>query len=106
MAELLQYDLGQGTSIAVEVDVGVSGFDPASPRDYPARAAETFAAAVAQGRRAAEVALEQFQRMATMPDEITMEIGLKLSGQAGAVLAKTASEGHIVLKLVWRPTSA
>lgn len=99
MAELLQYDLGQGTSIA-------SGFDPASPRDHAARAAETLAAAVGPGRRAAEVAFEQFQRMATMPDEITMEIGLKLSGRAGAVLAETASEGHVVLELVWRPTSA
>ena len=106
MAELLHYELDPGTTIAVEIDDDLSGFEAASPRDYPARAAETFSAAVAHGRRAAEAAFEQFRKMAVQPDEITMEIGLKMSGEAGAVLAKTASEGHIVLKLVWRSTSA
>ncbi|MEV6349948.1 CU044_2847 family protein [Actinoplanes sp. NPDC051851] len=103
MAELLHYALDQGTTIAVEVDDDDTGFAEASPGGLPARAAQTFSAAVAHGRRAAEVAFEQFRRMADPPQEITMEIGLKLSGEAGAVLAKTASEGHIVLTLVWRP---
>lgn len=103
MAELLHYDLDPGATIAVEVDDEDSGFEEASPRDYPAQAAKSFAAALEHGRRAAEVAFDQFRKMAVAPDEITMEIGLKMTAEAGAVLAKTASEGHIVLKLVWRP---
>jgi hypothetical protein len=105
MAELVHYVLDPETTIAVEVDDEYSGFEEASPGDFPARAAKSFSAAVAHGRRAVEVAFEQFRSMADAPDEITMEIGLKMSGEAGAVLAKTASEGHIVLKLVWRPAA-
>ena len=105
MAEVLHYVIDQHTTIGVEIDEDDAGFEPAAPGDRPARASETFSAAISHGRRAAEVAFEQFQQMTTKPDEITMEIGLKLAGETGAVLARTASEANIVLKLVWRPTA-
>jgi NTP-dependent ternary system trypsin peptidase co-occuring protein len=105
MAELLRYEVDEITTIAVEVDDDRPGFESASPRDIPARAAEKFSDILASGRRAAEIAFEQFRDMAVKPDEIGMEIGLKITAEAGAVIAKTSSEGHIVLKLVWRPAS-
>ena len=46
MAELLHYDLDPGATIAVEVDDEDSGFEEASPRDYPAQAAKSFTAAL------------------------------------------------------------
>ena len=35
------------------------------------------------------------------PDECELEFGVKFAGEAGAVIAKTSTEGHFVVKLSW-----
>lgn len=35
------------------------------------------------------------------PDEVEVAFGVKLVAQAGAVVAKTATEGHFVVRLRW-----
>ena len=37
------------------------------------------------------------------PDRIELEFGVKLAGAAGAIIAKTAAEGHFTVKLSWAP---
>jgi hypothetical protein len=32
-----------------------------------------------------------------------LEFGVKLAGEAGAIIAKTAAEGHFIVKLTWVP---
>lgn len=104
MADLLYFPLDEQSAIAVEVEPVDRGFEEASPREQM-WSQEQLSAALARGRQAAEQAIEQFRRMKIRPDEIELELGLKLSAEAGVVLAKTATEGHFVLKLAWRPTA-
>ena len=33
-----------------------------------------------------------------------MEFGIKLAGEAGAMIAKTSAEGHFTVRLSWSPT--
>ena len=101
-AALIHFTIDEGTDIAVEVDVDSPGFQPAGTGELAMRAVEQFGTAIGRARRAAEVALDQFTSMSTTPDEIELEMGLTLSAEAGAVLAKTSSEGHLTVKLTWR----
>jgi len=105
VSELLYFPVDAETSIAVEIESDESGFEAAAAKNVRRWSAEQFGAALARGRRAAEEALEQFRSMARPPAEIEIELGVKFVAEAGAVLAKTATEGHLVVKLTWRPTA-
>jgi hypothetical protein len=37
------------------------------------------------------------------PGRIELAFGVKLAGAAGAIIAKTAAEGHFTVKLSWAP---
>jgi hypothetical protein len=39
---------------------------------------------------------------ALAPDQSEIEFGIKLSAEAGVVVAKTAVEGHFNIKLTWK----
>lgn len=45
--------------------------------------------------------MANFREMEVRPDEVQVEFGVKLSAQAGAVIAKTGVEGHLKIKLTW-----
>lgn len=44
--------------------------------------------------------------MAQRPDEITVELGVRLNASVGAVIARSESEGHLTVTLVWRSGNA
>ena len=79
-------------------------------REQPSAALGAAAAinqAVAQSRGAILIALEP-DRLPTIdslralsPDECELEFGVKLAGEAGAVIARTSAEGHFTVKLSW-----
>ena len=105
MNELLQFVIDEETAIAVEVDEETIGLAPVAAGGEPGAgywSTETFSAAISRARRAAEVTLDQFKSMVNGPDEVEMELGIRLSAQSGAVLAKAATEGHIQVRLTWR----
>lgn len=37
------------------------------------------------------------------PDSVEIEFGVKLTAEAGALIAKSSVEGHLVVKLSWSP---
>ncbi|MFE0251205.1 CU044_2847 family protein [Streptomyces sp. NPDC059010] len=71
--------------------------------DGPARAARTFESALDGVRAAAESALRVFRDGSLKPDTVELEFGVKLTAEAGAVIAKGTTEGHLVVKLSWAP---
>lgn len=103
MTDLLFFPIDADTSIAVEIDSDEPGFEEAAPS--PWISPEHFSGAVARGRRAAEEVLKQFRDMTVRPAEIEIEFGLKFAAEAGVVLAKTATEAHLAVKLIWRGTT-
>ena len=46
---------------------------------------------------------EMMRSLAVPPDEISVELGLKLAGSAGFIIAKAGAETHIKLSLKWKP---
>ncbi|WP_334313575.1 CU044_2847 family protein [Streptomyces sp. HD] len=71
--------------------------------DGPARAARTFESALDGVRAAADSALRVFRDGSLKPDTVELEFGVKLTAEAGAVIAKGSTEGHLVVKLSWAP---
>ena len=55
---------------------------------------------------AAERVLARAQQLAAAPSSIELELGIKFNVKTGAVIASTALEGNIRLKLTWTPHAA
>ncbi|SEG53963.1 hypothetical protein SAMN04489712_106128 [Thermomonospora echinospora] len=94
--------------MVVEVDSREPGFTSVSKKpgheihDVQGR----FEEALGNVRGAAVSALRTFRDRTLNPDEVSLEFGVKLNAAAGAVIAKTSAEGHLVVRLTWRHEDA
>ncbi|MFG2648687.1 CU044_2847 family protein [Streptomyces sp. NPDC048436] len=103
MSELMRWESDDGP-VVVEVDSRDPGFRSVSRRSDGSEIHDVeghFGAALGNVRGAAMSALRTFRDQALDPDGIELEFGVKLSAVAGAVIAKTAAEGHLTVKLTW-----
>ncbi|MEV0122469.1 CU044_2847 family protein [Streptomyces sp. NPDC050703] len=103
MTELVRWESDEGP-VVVEVDSGDPGFRQVSRRGEPGGIHEVegrFESALRNVRGAAMSALRTFRERSLDPDAIELEFGVKLSAAAGAVIARTATEGHLTVRLSW-----
>src|SRR6266568_9441374 len=103
MGELIRFDLEDGGTVVVTVADGELGIDRASRTgDAILSAATSFETALSSVRDAAASALRHFKDIPQPPDELSIEFGVQLSAQAGAVIAQTAAAGHLQITLTWQ----
>ncbi|MFC4529451.1 CU044_2847 family protein [Sphaerisporangium dianthi] len=101
MSELMRVPLAGGGQVVVEVSENEPGVRRASRTgDTIDAAVDSLQHALQPIREAAEAALETFRKSG--PDEVEIELGVKLNAEAGAVIAKSSVEGHLNVKLTWR----
>jgi hypothetical protein len=102
VTELVRWETDEGP-VVVEVDTRDPGFTSVSRR--PDReiidVQGHFEDALTGVRDAAVSALRTFRDKTLDPHEVSLEFGVKLNASAGAVIAKTAAEGHLTVKLTW-----
>ncbi|CAM5244295.1 hypothetical protein SALBM135S_05917 [Streptomyces alboniger] len=106
MTELMRWESDEGP-VVVEVDSRDPGFRSVSRRGESGEIHEVegrFESALHNVRGAAVSALRTFRERSLDPDTIELEFGVKLSAAAGAVIAKTSTEGHLTVKLTWTRT--
>ncbi|MDQ0403627.1 hypothetical protein J2S50_002176 [Streptomyces sp. DSM 40167] len=103
MDGLVEFKTGDGVRVVVEGVEDEDGARLVSRGDGPARAARTFEDSLEGVRAAAASALRVFRDGTLRPDAVELEFGVKLSAEAGAVIAKGTAEGHLVVKLSWAP---
>ena len=106
MDGLVEFKTEDGALVVVEDVVTRTGARLVSRGDGPAQAARTFEAALEGVRAAASSALRVFRDGSLRPDAVEIEFGVRLSAEAGAVIAKGTTEGHLVVKLSWSPGQA
>ncbi|MEU2059140.1 CU044_2847 family protein [Streptomyces sp. NPDC013455] len=99
----VEFRTEDGAHVVVEDVVTRSGARLVSRGDGPAQAARTFEGALDGVRAAAAAALRVFRDGSLRPDAVEIEFGVRLSAEAGAVIAKGSAEGHLVVKLSWSP---
>ncbi|HEX4813372.1 MAG TPA: CU044_2847 family protein [Nonomuraea sp.] len=102
MGELQRWESDWGT-VVVEVgdeDAGYASISR-SPGEVVHDVKTRFEDALANVRAAAETAVRAFLDDALDPDEVSLEFGVKLNAEAGAVIAQTPREGHFVVRIGW-----
>ncbi|KUM87952.1 hypothetical protein AQI88_40315 [Streptomyces cellostaticus] len=104
MNRLMEFTTEDGAVVVVEATEGASGTRLVSRGEGSgpaAQAARTFEGTLDGVRSAAQSALRVFRDGSLRPDSVELEFGVKLTAEAGAVIAKGAAEGQLVVKLSW-----
>ena len=118
MTGILVFESRHG-QIAVEVDERVAraaggtddagGLRPkggtATGTDVLAKAPKTFGEAMESLKAYAGALEDVVMGMDLTPSEVAVEIGLKLTGSAGFVIAKAGAESEMKVSLKWQPKS-
>ncbi len=102
MTALVQYDLGDGDSVLVEVD----GVDKPVTRgggreSMVSHAAESFQEAVSHLGPAVKALVAQLRDAAEWPAEVTVEFAVKLSAESGVIIARAGGEANFKVTLRW-----
>lgn len=107
MNELARWQTENG-AVVVEIDSREPGFQSIkrSPGQVVIDVKGQFEDALENVRNAALSALKKFRDEVLDPDKVEIDFGVKFSAEAGAVIAKTSGEGHLIVRLTWsRPVS-
>lgn len=101
MAELVAVPLDSGGEIIVEMDHIDGGVVKAGrPGEIVAQAAQSLESALKSVTPAAQSILATLRQAG--PHAVTVEFGLELTAQAGAVIAKTEGKCHLKVALHWK----
>ena len=76
------------------------------PDEVAAKAQQTFESALEKIKPVATALIKKLREPIDAPDEIGVEFGVKLSGEAGVVLAATGVEAHFKVSLAWKRKEA
>lgn len=108
MSRPVEFPLNGGGSIIVEV-AGAGDEEPVTrgwreerQQGAPERAQQTFDAAIAKVRPAADALLATLADLTHSPDEVTVEFAVGLSARAGACIATLGSTANFKVTLTWR----
>ena len=108
MKRLIEFPLDDGSGVVyVEVDDSqTSGYDRVGAGEgaLGGRAAQSFQDALTPLRPAVAAVIEKFRGLATPPDKVELQFGIKLTGKAGAVFASAETEGQLQVTLTWSST--
>ena len=106
MPQLARFQLDNGTYFEAELDE--SAFSGKVMRggisapDILAESNRTFQAAIGNVKAAAEAMVDGLRSLAKPADAVSLEFGVKLTAETGAVIAKASADAHFVVKLEWK----
>jgi hypothetical protein len=106
MSELVRWETNEGP-VVIEIDSKDAGFRSVARK--PGEVIDvngSFEGALEKVRGAAASALTAFRDSSLAPDAVELEFGIKFTVTAGAVIAKTAVEGNLLVRLKWAPEQA
>ncbi|CAA9551796.1 MAG: hypothetical protein AVDCRST_MAG73-2872 [uncultured Thermomicrobiales bacterium] len=103
MKHLIAFPTDDGGTVVVEVEEEPAPgmVRAARPGEVAERAGQTFAAALDTVRLAAETIVAKLGALSEQPNETTVQFGIKLSAQAGALIASTDAEANFAVTLKW-----
>src|SRR5258708_5461252 len=102
MVELARWQTDDGP-VVVEVDPDDAGFQGVTRKSGEiVDMAERFENILAPVRTAAMATLRTFRDRALDAHEISLVFGVKITVEAGAIIARTALDGHISVTVKWQ----
>jgi hypothetical protein len=106
MKKLLEYTTAEGDKFFIEImDASVnesvrSGFN--ETRGLIQNATESFEKSLKPLKNITSSIFSSIKEIVNSPDEITVELGLKFSAQAGIILTSLDSEANLKIGLKWK----
>lgn len=97
---LLRIPIEDGSDEFVEVEAEADGVVLASIRDR--KSAFSLGSAMDRVLPALRAIVKRVRTAEHAPDEISMELGLKVGGEQGFILTKGTAEATLTLTLTWR----
>ena len=105
MKRLVEFPMEDGNKFLVEVDEPERGGRTARvgrDRKTVEKAKQTFETALEKIKPTANAVISKLRELTYSPDQITVEFGLKLNAEAGAVLASAGVEANYKVTLTWK----
>ena len=103
MNPLLSVPLGDNQHVLVELDGADEGIvRAAKPGEVVGALGEAFGEALGRMRPMAEAIREQFNALPDRPQEVVIEFGLKVTAEAGIVVAHTSGDANFRIALQWK----
>ena len=100
MSQAIRFQMDDGSTVLFEVDESASGLARVNRgSDGVVEASRQFGESLDSVRAAAAASFRALKSLA--PQKLELEFGVKLTAEAGALIAKTAGEGHFVVTLTW-----
>ena len=111
MTQLAEFKLDNGGLILFEVDedrnlTGTTMRGTSAALSSLVQASQDFGTALDTVKDAAQSLMEHLITSMKPPSELKIDFGIKLTAQAGAVIAKAATEAHFVVSLTWKQEQA
>jgi len=105
MAEIVRFAAAGGASVLVEADDDAFGVDRVSRRpDGTIEANERLDRALGSARATIKSALAALGGLGF--EELVLEFGIKLTAEAGALIARSSAEGHLTVTVRWGAQSS
>lgn len=104
MRRIISFPLLEGETILVEVDEPNTspGLVPAGrEEDTIERASRTFEHALDTIKPVAEAVINKLSSLPERPSEVEVKFGLKLTAEAGAIIAAVSAEANFEISLTW-----
>ena len=98
---LISMPLEGGGEILIEAADEQRGNQRVGRRDGITEATETVQAAMSRIRPAAEAVLDELRAMEQQPSKISLQFGIKVTGEANLAVAKTAGEANFTVNVEW-----
>jgi NTP-dependent ternary system trypsin peptidase co-occuring protein len=99
---IVEMPLDDGSTVLVEVAEDEQRLQRVGRAASVVRdSAETLEEALRRVKPAVATVLHQVRDLATPPDTVKIEFGVKLTAEAGVIIAKAATEANFKLSLEW-----
>lgn len=103
--KVVEYKLEQGGVVFVEVEeteLEKGRIPVARKQGLPEEATKEFDKALDEVRPVADMVIQKLKDLDSKPDNIEVEFGIKMSAQAGALIAATGVEANFKVTLSWK----
>lgn len=102
MKKIVEFTLPDGSSIFAEVDEPHDGLVGVNPTEMAVKAQQTFDRALENVKPIASTIIGKLRELNQPADEVEVKFGIKLTAEAGAVIAMAGAEVNYEITLKWK----
>jgi hypothetical protein len=103
--QIIEFPVEGNESIFIEVEVEDEEYgetEVSRPGELAQKSVQTFYDALDKVKPMSEAIISKFKDLSKRPQEINVEFGVKMSAEAGAIIASSGLEANFKITLKWK----